>query len=145
MKTIDEIIAGYENCYCLNGKTCDECPYAEECGSSSMNPWRDDVLRCLREYRAQKDHVAYVESIRVQFEEARDRHLKALGELKGSAGKWNDISRGKLPEKEGQYLTFCKYRNGSTAVKVKLWKNYCFTSENVNVFYWMELPADPEA
>lgn len=50
----------------------------------------------------------------------------------------------RMPETEGQYLTFCKYRNGSTAVKVKLWKNFGFTSENENVSFWMELPADPE-
>lgn len=48
------------------------------------------------------------------------------------------------PEEERQYLTFCRYRNGSTAIKVKLWKNYAFTSENENVFYWMPLPAAPE-
>ena len=45
----------------------------------------------------------------------------------------------------GPYLTFCRYRDGSTAQKIKLWKDGTFTSEMKLVTHWMRLPAGPEA
>jgi len=52
--------------------------------------------------------------------------------------------RNRLPEKEGSYLTFVRFRDGSTQQKIKLFKYGSFTSEAKAVTHWRELPPDPE-
>ena len=66
-------------------------------------------------------------------------------EIKEGSGMSNWISvNDRMPERRGTYLTFCRYRDGDTAMKIKLWKDGAFTSEARAVTHWMELPADPE-
>lgn len=50
----------------------------------------------------------------------------------------------RTPERGGQYLTWCRYRDGDTAMKIKLWKDGAFTSEAKAVTHWMPLPEPPE-
>ena len=98
--------------------------------------------------KAIKDAVYYLKEYRERvnnYLDAEKRHFEAAAILTERIDRmhWHDRFK-KQPEKEGQYLTFCHYRNGSTAYKVKLWKDYRFTSENDSVFFWMELPENPE-
>ena len=52
MKTLNEVISAYENCYCLGkNNDCSDCPYWDECEPNG-NVWRDDVLHYLKEYAA---------------------------------------------------------------------------------------------
>ena len=78
----------------------------------------------LKEYKNRIYTFAYLEAEKRQY-------------------SWHDRFH-EQPINEGEYLTFCHYRNGSTAYKIKLWKDYRFTSENDNVFFWMDLPVKPE-
>ena len=59
--------------------------------------------------------------------------------------KWISV-KDRLPEKEGSYLTFCRYRDGDTRQAIKLWMPRLnrFTSEANAVTHWMPLPPDPE-
>lgn len=57
--------------------------------------------------------------------------------------QWIPVTE-RMPETEGTYLTFCRYRDGETVQKLKLWKGGAFTSEPRQVLFWRELPADPE-
>lgn len=57
--------------------------------------------------------------------------------------QWIPVTE-RMPETEGTYLTFCRYRDGDTVQKLKLWKGGAFTSEPRQVLFWRELPADPE-
>lgn len=58
--------------------------------------------------------------------------------------EWISVKE-RLPETEGSYLVFCRYRNGSTRQDIKLWMPRLnkFTSEANAVTHWMELPPDP--
>jgi hypothetical protein len=59
--------------------------------------------------------------------------------------KWISVFD-RLPEKDGSYLVFCRYRNGDTRQDIKLWMSRLnkFTSEAGAVKYWRDLPPDPE-
>ena len=59
--------------------------------------------------------------------------------------KWISLAE-RMPEKKGSYLTFVRYRDGSTRQTIKLWEpwNKTFTSEAKQVLYWRDLPEDPE-
>lgn len=126
-------------------RTLEECIESLELMSSINRREKEkhaDVLHYLCMLKANLQQMDTVQKIKEDAVRQRDAHIKALAELK--SGGWISIDK-QRPEKEGKYLTFCKYRNGSTDIKVKLWKpNYGFTSENMNVFYWMPLPKSPE-
>ena len=69
--------------------------------------------------------------------------LHYLKELQGQRSGWISV-KDRLPETEGSYLAFCRYRDGGTRQTIKLWKGGVFTSETKQVTHWMPLPADPE-
>ena len=51
----------------------------------------------------------------------------------------------RMPERRGTYLTFCRFRDGQTEIKVKLWAPAIgFTSQAKAVTHWMPLPDAPE-
>lgn len=96
-------------------------------GSYQFHPWMVMCQECGMEI-----------SERQTEEEAVADWNRAMG-----GTKWFSIRR-YWPMEEGQYLTYCRYRNGSAAMKIKLWKDSRFTSENENVMYWKYLPVEPE-
>lgn len=136
-KPLEEVISALDNCLWNDGNMmCPECPYHGtengQCG------WRlmQDAQDYLEEYQERKNN----------FQDAEKRHFEASDILEKRIHRlsWHDRFK-KQPEKEGEYLTFCHYRNGSTAYKIKLWHDYRFTSENDNVFFWIDLPENPES
>ena len=126
-------------------RTLDECIDSLEL-LSSVN-WREkaahaDVLHYLKTYR--ENQQAYEDGSR-KAEEARERYVEAVQncERVENRYKWINIAV-RMPQTDGQYLTFVKYRDKTTAVKLKLWKDGTFTSEPKQVLFWMPLPPDPE-
>ena len=65
---------------------------------------------------------------------------------KGADGMNNWISvNDRMPNRRGTYLTFCRFRDGQTEIKVKLWTpTIGFTSQAKAVTHWMPLPDAPE-
>ena len=61
------------------------------------------------------------------------------------SGEWISI-KDRTPLVKESYLTFCRFRDGQTEQKIKLWNpaEGQFTSQPNAVLYWMPLPADPE-
>ena len=58
--------------------------------------------------------------------------------------EWISV-KDRMPERRGSYLTFCRFRDGQTEQKIKLWTpSLGFTSQARAVMYWRELPPDPE-
>ena len=58
--------------------------------------------------------------------------------------KWISV-KDRMPTKRGSYLTFCRFRDGQTEQKIKLWtQSLGFTSQARAVTHWRELPPDPE-
>lgn len=59
--------------------------------------------------------------------------------------KWISI-KDQTPLVKKSYLTFCRFRDGQTEQKIKLWNPATgqFTSQPAAVTHWMELPRDPE-
>ena len=51
----------------------------------------------------------------------------------------------RMPDRRGTYLVHCRFRDGQTEIKVKLWTpDLGFTSQPKAVTHWMELPEPPE-
>ena len=58
--------------------------------------------------------------------------------------KWISI-KDQTPLVKKSYLTFCRFKDGQTEQKIKLWlpNEGRFSSQPTSVLYWMELPRDP--
>ena len=51
----------------------------------------------------------------------------------------------RMPDRRGTYLVHCRFRDGQTEIKVKLWTpSLGFTSQPKAVTHWMPLPEPPE-
>lgn len=153
MKTLDEVIDDFEKA-CDLERRCEGCSgcLGQEYGCPNDGAESvPDALCYLKEYRSEK---AMWEKTR---EDEQARYQEAIDNCNRAENKftlaWKDLQAKeaaawhkwpKIPHKEGQYLTFCRYRNGSTAMKIKLWKDSRFTSENEAVQYWRQLPKEPD-
>ena len=135
MKTLDEVIELSENILMFA-----HLPKDDTTSTVGL------ALHYLKSYQSALKQMEENQQIIEDAVRQRDAHIKALAELKNQEKRmqWIPAKYGTMPEREGEYLTLCVYRDGSTAQKIKLWKDYRFTSENKNVIYWMELPQDPE-
>jgi len=126
-RTLDQVIADMQLISDVNAH------YREE---------NADVLRYLCEYKVYQRDREVIEQIREDAIRQRDAHIAALRKIK--ADRWISV-KDRLPEIDGTYLCSCRYRDGSTAQKLKLYRSDMgFTSEPKQVTHWRPLPPDPE-
>ena len=96
MKTLDEVIKAWSICFSDNSRSnCTGCPYADDDGEAAcFNHDREDALHYLREYKAHQADWSYAVANSEQFAEARDKHIKALAELKRNEPlTWDELKQ----------------------------------------------------
>ena len=84
MKTLDEVIKGFE---CCENTDCDNCPYKILFNDDSHVPCNqfskdEDALYYLREWKSYQGHMEVVDQIHKDAVRQRDLHIKALADLK---------------------------------------------------------------
>ena len=100
MKTLDEVIKGFECCKSIE---CKECPYRILFNDDSHVPCDqfekdDDALHYLKEYRSEKamwkaDRKRFLDWIE-QYKESREKHQQAVIELKKNPPlTWDELKR----------------------------------------------------